>query len=249
MIAAVKTFASHHYVVQDNQIGYKHHESVAFNIEYGYHTTFAYFKEYNNGNITEEKLTEFVGIIIHCGEFSYSEIPKSYYLILGLSGTLSSLSEQEQELISSKEQFNIQRTTITPSVYGESKLIVDPKQKLLVLSNNQEYMLKIRDEIDSHLHGPTGQRAVIVFFRCKSDIDNFMKSQYGEAYLQQYRSELGKVQMMTEETTDIHEIVMRKATKSGNITFATRDFGRGTNFVCRDKGVLGNGGVHCIQTF
>ena len=31
--------------------------------------------------------------------------------------------------------------------------------------------------------------------------------------------------------------MIRKATSTGNITFSTRDFGRGTNFVCRDKGV------------
>ena len=54
---------------------------------------------------------------------------------------------------------------------------------------------------------------------------------------------------MTEETTDIHEIVKSKATKSGNVTFATRDFGRGTNFMCRDKIVLASGGVHIILTF
>ena len=39
---------------------------------------------------------------------------------------------------------------------------------------------------------------------------------------------------------------MRKATSSGNITFCTRDFGRGTNFICRDKAVLNNGGIHII---
>ena len=43
--------------------------------------------------------------------------------------------------------------------------------------------------------------------------------------------------MITEENVDINEVMIRKATSAGNITFSTRDFGRGTNFVCRDKGV------------
>lgn len=39
------------------------------------------------------------------------------------------------------------------------------------------------------------------------------------------------------------------ATFFGRITLATRPFGRGTDFVCRDEQVLMNGGVHVIQTF
>ena len=48
---------------------------------------------------------------------------------------------------------------------------------------------------------------------------------------------------------EINEAIIRKATTAGNITFSTRDFGRGTKFVCRDRRVIDNGGVHIIQTF
>ena len=54
MINAVTTFSSHSYTVTKNgEIGYKHHDSIATNIEYGYHTTFAYFKEFENGMVNE----------------------------------------------------------------------------------------------------------------------------------------------------------------------------------------------------
>ena len=43
--------------------------------------------------------------------------------------------------------------------------------------------------------------------------------------------------MITDETKDINEVMIRKATSAGNITFSTHDFGRGTNFICRDKTV------------
>jgi len=43
--------------------------------------------------------------------------------------------------------------------------------------------------------------------------------------------------------------VIKKAATSGQATFATAIFGRGTDFVCLDKRVLEAGGVHVIQTF
>ncbi len=45
------------------------------------------------------------------------------------------------------------------------------------------------------------------------------------------------------------ENLIKKCTYSGSITLATRKFGRGTDFICRDTNVEANGGVHVIQTF
>lgn len=41
-----------------------------------------------------------------------------------------------------------------------------------------------------------------------------------------------------------HKAIRRFAT-----TFMTRSYGRGTDFVCRDDGLVKNGGVHLIVTF
>ena len=57
---------------------------------------------------------------------------------------------------------------------------------------------------------------------------------------------VGKVNLITEESCNINNILIRKATSTGNITFSTSSFSRGTNFVCTDKEVLANGGVHII---
>ena len=57
---------------------------------------------------------------------------------------------------------------------------------------------------------------------------------------------MGNIILITEETGDINETLINLATLTGKITFSTRDFGRGTNFICRDRGVQANGGIHII---
>jgi len=44
-------------------------------------------------------------------------------------------------------------------------------------------------------------------------------------------------------------LFVSRATRQGQISFLTKTFGRGTDFVCRDKIVKANGGTHVIQTF
>ena len=44
-------------------------------------------------------------------------------------------------------------------------------------------------------------------------------------------------------------MLIKRTTSCGQITFVTKVFGRGTDFVCRDRNVISNGGVHVIQTF
>jgi len=43
--------------------------------------------------------------------------------------------------------------------------------------------------------------------------------------------------------------IVLKATQTGAITLATRNFGRGTDFQCLDTDVIKAGGLHVIQTF
>lgn len=55
---------------------------------------------------------------MNCGEFSYSEIPKYYTMILGVTGTLEQLSAPEKNII--EDVYNITNSTYSPSVYGSS---------------------------------------------------------------------------------------------------------------------------------
>jgi hypothetical protein len=42
------------------------------------------------------------------------------------------------------------------------------------------------------------------------------------------------------------EMIIKRATFSGQITLFTRTFGRGTDFICHDQTVATNGGTHVI---
>ena len=50
-------------------------------------------------------MNENLSLIFNIGCFSYSEIPKEYFLILGVSGTLEDMNEYEKLKI--KQIFNI----------------------------------------------------------------------------------------------------------------------------------------------
>ena len=55
---------------------------------------------------------------------------------------------------------------------------------------------------------------------------------------------------MTEKMSlNERETAIRQAATTNNITLLTRDFGRGTDFICQDMELNRSGGVHVIQTF
>jgi hypothetical protein len=50
-------------------------------------------------------------------------------------------------------------------------------------------------------------------------------------------------------TLEEKEDRIKMASRSGQLTLATRSFGRGADFICKDRGVEENGGVHVLLTF
>ena len=54
---------------------------------------FAYYDNYKRGNILEEDLRSQKAILLDCAEFSFAEVPLQYDIILGVTGTLDTLSE------------------------------------------------------------------------------------------------------------------------------------------------------------
>ena len=86
---------------------------------------------------------------------------------------------------------------------------------------------------------------MLVFFDSKKSLLEF----YNSKNTQEIRSE---IQIITEEVSSSpkeKDMLIKRATTSGQITLLTRAFGRGTDFVCRDHNVIANGGVHVIQAF
>ena len=122
MIADVKAFASPEYVVKNGRIGYELENGLSFTATYGYKTMFAHFQEHEAHRISEAARDARVGLIIKCGSFSYAELPQAYKCILGLTGTLETMSQPEKRVL--EDTYAIKKNTYMPSVYGQSQLQV-----------------------------------------------------------------------------------------------------------------------------
>jgi hypothetical protein len=76
---------------------------------------FAYYYRHKLGEVTSEVLNSKKAIGIDCAEFSYAEVPLEYDIILGVTGTLETLSEPQKKII--KDIYNIHNQTLSPSVH------------------------------------------------------------------------------------------------------------------------------------
>lgn len=79
---------------------------------------FAYFYENGMKNISDESLNENIYIRIKCGHFSYAEIPRDFKYIMGVTGTLKSLSDPEKDIV--EKVYKIENKTFIPSVFGSN---------------------------------------------------------------------------------------------------------------------------------
>ena len=86
----------HDYNVVDGRIGYKYFDGLTTTAVMGYHTMFAYMKEYEMGNVGSEQMKSNLGFILGIGKVSFAEVPLLYDFILGVTGTLKSLNKEEK---------------------------------------------------------------------------------------------------------------------------------------------------------
>lgn len=224
-----------------SRIGYKEFDGIFYSTVTSY-TMFAYFKEHENGNITEAALDCNIYISGNCGKFSYAALPKMYDSILGVSGTLQELNKSQKKVL--REEYNVKRATYLPSVYGSNKLNFDANSTgAIKITNVVEYFKEIVSEITLQIRGKFKDRAVLVFFETKKKLDDFLAS----SAMIQLR---GQVRVIREEDTAAdREQAVRQAVTSKSITLMSRDFGRGTDFICFDDDLDASGGVHVVQTF
>jgi len=241
MILDVKNF-NHSYIVLEDKIGYKKQDSISFNTYVGYKTMFAYFKECENEKITTHSRDENVFMKINCGSFSFAELPSKFSYIMGVTGTLKTLSDPEQQVI--RENYHIMKKTYSPSVFGVNNRQFKNESDIKI-ETLADYYNSISREVTDRLIGKTQgtKRAVLVFFESKEKLMKFYNSPSATTLKD-------NIQIMTEELTSAEKnTFIKKATSSGQITLLSRVFGRGTDFVCRDQVVGVNGGVHVIQVF
>jgi len=209
MLADLKTFESHDYVAKDDKIGYKEQDNIVFDTSYGYKTLFAYFLEHEKGAISKDSLNKNINILIRLGSFSYAEVPLKFNSILGVTGTLETLSAPEKEII--ENVYNIKFKTFIPSCYGRNNLNFNPRDNVLVESELNHYKI-ITQEISHKILGstPGTKRAVFVVLESNNELKKFLNS---DAFLR-FKNEAA---ILTEEASlQEKNYIISNATVSGN---------------------------------
>jgi hypothetical protein len=153
MISDLQTFEQHDYKVIDGKIAYMEHDDVTFKKRYGYKTAFAYLKEHFAGSINIAVMEANLYMTIQCGRFSYAEIPKLYHSIMGVTGTLSTLSECEKKLL--RDDISVEKLIIMPSIFGKNQLQFsgDSVNDVRIVDDESAHYLEIVNEIKNRLIG------------------------------------------------------------------------------------------------
>ncbi|KAL4496499.1 hypothetical protein ABPG72_014729 [Tetrahymena utriculariae] len=232
------------YKVKNDKIYYKTQDQYVDNMSFGYRTLYSYYQEKENNKISEIGLQRQKVFKINCGSFSYSELPKKFLMIKGVTGTLETLSKSQLELI--QKSYSINQYTLVPSVYGDSKFIFNREKDVKVVSQ-PEYFNNITNEINKNMVGrrPEQNRSVLVFFSTKEILMEYHDSEQFRNLKTSF-----KIQIMTEENTiEERKQIIQEATYSGRITMMTRIFCRGIDFRVLDTTLFQNYGIHVIQIF
>eukprot|EP01087_Luapelamoeba_hula_P010441 TRINITY_DN276_c0_g2_i2.p1 TRINITY_DN276_c0_g2~~TRINITY_DN276_c0_g2_i2.p1 ORF type:complete len:2599 (-),score=378.72 TRINITY_DN276_c0_g2_i2:48-6866(-) len=243
MVADVASFAKPAYAVTTDDagrkvIGYNEFGVLMTNITYGYKTAFAYLCEAEKGVVDKKTASDFLGLKINCGQFSYAELPHLFPEgILGVTGTLETLGSTEKTIL--QEVYNVSRQTIMPSIYGPSNLQFRKIGDTCVLDDKVRYHQKIMSEA---LEAYNAGRAVLIFFENEKKLKTFAATSYGK--------DLGDLAMNNfSENHDNLDFYIKRATRTKQVSILPAVYGRGVDFMCVDNLVENAGGIAVIMTY
>ncbi|XP_053687453.1 protein translocase subunit SecA-like [Sabethes cyaneus] len=219
-----------------NTIAFKYLGEYTNHRRESYYNTFNYFR-LKKGDFCSEINGElnYGYLNIDCGSLSYAMLPKSFALILGVSGTLTTLSEPQQKTI--KELYDIGQKSVLPTFFGCSNLCYDASGDFYHLPTAGDWM----ECICSHTQEVVAsKRAVITFFSTEEELHKFKCN---------YSGRFDRLNVLTENTEKtIKRQYINEAGIPRTVTLATRGMGRGVDYKS-SVAVERNGGVHVIQTF
>jgi hypothetical protein len=152
-----------------------------------------------------------------------------------LSGTVP---QSEEEMMIVAQDFEIKNYTISPSMYGISKVDFRYDRDVILTTDVHRHFQIILDKIiECHRAG----RPTIVYFDSGATLNDFFAK---------YESRLESVTVnIVNENTPNLEVFVKKATEARVVTLFTRGFGRGLDFHSGDDAVEAAGGVAVIQAF
>lgn len=209
----------------------------------GLYSTHTFNNYYNSFNYFRLKVSQFDHkshknygyLIIDCGRVSYAKLPEQYPLILGVSGTLTSLNDHEKTVLS--QEYNINRMSDMPSFFGRSNLQFNSTLNMSCTNSEPDWVDKIYAQTNAQLEL---KRSVLIFFDTELEIGKFTNK---------YSNFLERSNTLTENTANNDK--KRFVDDAGipkTVTLATRQMGRGVDFKS-SVSVEKAGGVHVIQTF
>ena len=214
-------------------------------ISYGYVTAFTYFHCEEQGSVSMEAVKANVRLQPICGTLSYSQIPTFYQYCLGMTGTLECLTNEQNDLLAA---CGFHHRTFLPSTFNKQALNalqkVHDTSTVVVHGSYEEFFTTILDDITREL---TKGRAILIVFADALKLKKFSAAIHKTSpNLPQYTPPL---ELTDQLSNDERASVVMQAIRRYKITLMTRSYGRGTDFVCRDQGLVKNGGVHIVVTF
>lgn len=233
------------------RIGYQTNSHEIEYVNRRYLTLFAYIDYYEKGQITQQALDAKIGLLIECGQFSYAEILKHYRYVFGVTGTLSTLSPQEKELVNTV--LKTDKFTYMPSSYEAPRFCFD-KENAVLACEADAYFESITAEIIQRRNDYDGAiekrdiRPVMVFFESLSLLSDYLD--FVKENAAQNGLNIDDFNILSEKDTGAaRDNAIIRATSAGTITLSTAPYGRGTDFICYDKKVEACGGLHVLMSF
>jgi uncharacterized membrane protein YgcG len=214
----------------------------------GYKTLFAYMRENeaDKSKISDKMVLDEMNFLVNAGTLSYAELPKLYSLVLGVTGTLDTLSAEENNLLDQK--YNIKKRTIMPSAYPVYKTAVPFFQGKLgvdvIIPGSAGYFQTIANEIERRILANNGKsRAVLVFFQKEITLEDFWNSD-------SFKGRTGTALKLVKSTSAVdRDGIIAKSVEEGRVTLLIAQYGRGTDFTYNNRELDERGGIHVIQTF
>ncbi|XP_058458064.1 uncharacterized protein LOC131434862 [Malaya genurostris] len=202
----------------------------------------SYYMVFNYFRLRQSNFSTKVGsdvnygyLCLDCGSISYAMLPKRYPLILGVSGTITSLNQYEKNSI--QNVYSIRELSAMPSFFGCSNLKFNPLSDFQILMSKSEWFNSIFSRANAILGA---KRSVLLFFENDTQLHEF----HGE-----YSGQFDRLNVLTEDTDPKQkQQFIDEAGVAKTITLATRGMGRGVDYKS-SVSIEKHGGLHVIQTF
>jgi hypothetical protein len=232
---------------EKHYIGYLDSETdeVSTNTVWSYCTAFATFYYAENLKLNKFEIYDNhglegirMGMTFVCGRILYSELPKYFTRILGLSGTLHNLCDGENQILN---DYNFTRRTYIPSTFAK-KEVKETGKTICCLGTAVMKFESILCEIEEVL---TNERPILIIFNTLEKLKAF------KTYLDVHaKGKVSRVQTLEDKYNHSEkDAAIARAMQPGMVTLMTRKFGRGIDFICRIKSINLMGGVHLILAF